>query len=47
MQWLTKSLQLRFEALNRVRLSNFCRKIIPEKRGMIGKGPAARLLFSS
>lgn len=31
-----------FKGLNRVRLSDISREVIPEKRGMIGKaGPAA------
>ncbi len=35
------SFQLRFKGLNRVRLSDVSKKIIPEMRGPIGKGLTA------
>lgn len=35
------SFKFGFKGLKSVRLSDFIREIIPEKRGMIRKGPAA------
>ncbi len=35
------SFTFEFKGLNRVRLSDVSKAVIPEGRGMIGKGPAA------